>query len=128
MSTGNFIAARSNYTGSDMGDSDNDIGSQQRRPQWGAQPPIGGGNAGLGGITEIGTIEVAGGRRSNRFAGGNSSNHSGSMNARQPSAGGRLYTGAANTGSGFGDVLDNEMSRPNLPRGRSTNLLSNNGS
>ena len=40
------------------------------------------GNSGIGGITEIGTIEVAGGRRANRFAGGGgSSNHSGSMNA-----------------------------------------------
>ena len=136
--TGNFIAARSNYTGSDMGDSDthSNINSQSR-PKWGQQPTLGGGlgSSGIGSITEIGTIEVAGGgRRGQRFAGGGSSNHSGSMHAARdrnpPSsmAGSKLFAGASGTGAGFNDILDNEMNRPVLNRGRSTNLLSDAGS
>lgn len=41
---------------------------------------------------------------------------------------GKPFVGGAATGSGFGDILDNEMSKPNLSRGRSTNLLSDAGS
>ena len=37
----------------------------------------------MNGVTEIGTLEVAGGRRSGRFAAGASSNHSGSLNANR---------------------------------------------
>ena len=43
-------------------------------------------------------------------------------------AGSKLFPGAGATGSGFNDVLDNEMARPNLSRGRSGNLLSDAGS
>ena len=67
------------------------------------------------------------------MGGGGSSNHSGSIQARDRNpptslAGSKLFPGAAQTGSGFGDILDNEMSKPNLSRGRSTNLLSDAGS
>ena len=79
---------------------------------------------------------MAGSRRPNRFAGGGSSNHSGSLNrAATQAAGGpnRLFgQGAAGaSGSGFNDILDSEMTkeqRPGLTRGRSTNLLSDAGS
>jgi len=51
------------------------------------------------------------------------------MNRAQTTGGGsKLFPGAATTGSGFNDVLENEMSRPVLSRGRSTNLLSDGGS
>jgi len=128
----NFIAARSNYTGSEMGDSDATSNIESRtRPKWGNQGSIGGGGSGLGGITEIATIEVAGSRRSNRFAGGPSSNHSGSIVAnRQSTALGqqsKLFPGAGGS-SGIGDMLDNELNKPMLARGRSTNLLSDAGS
>ena len=92
-SSSNFIAVRSNYTGSDMGDSDTHSNLDSRsRPNWlGANKGSGigastGSGLGMGGITEIGTIEVAGGRRSGRFAGGGSSNHSGSMHANRQSS------------------------------------------
>ena len=40
----------------------------------------------------------------------------------------KLFAGGAATGSGFNDILDNEMTKPVLSRGRSTNLLSDAGS
>ena len=112
-----------------MGDSDTQSYVQQTRPKWGNQPTSGIGG-GLGGITEIGTIDVvSGGRRANRFAGGNTSNHSGSMNRVQATGtGSKLFPAAANTGGGYNDILENEMTKPALSRGRSTNLLSDAGS
>lgn len=67
------------------------------------------------------------------MGGGNSSNHSGSMNRANTVGGGgsRIFgvggAGAAGT-SGYNDVLDNEISRPTMNRGASTNLLSDAGS
>lgn len=72
-----------------MGDSDTHSNLDSRRPQWlgnakgSAIGASAGSGLGMGGITEIGTIEVAGGRRSGRFAAGGSSNHSGSMHANR---------------------------------------------
>ena len=48
---------------------------------------------------------------------------------RQTSVGGQQrFAGAAASGSGFGDILDNELNKPALSRGRSTNMLSDAGS
>ena len=80
----------------------------------------------MAGITEIGTVEVAGGRRSGRFAGGNTSQHSNSQYNKNPRPAGRI---GATSGGFERDILDNEMSRnEEMVRKRSTNLLSDAGS
>jgi hypothetical protein len=76
---------RSNYTGSDMGDS---IEMDRRQSSGYGVPNLGlqqnstfGPGLGMGGESEIATINIGGSRRSGqRFIGGNSSNRSGSDN------------------------------------------------
>ena len=71
------FGGRSNYTASEFGD---ETPSQlAAKPSWlggDNQATLGGGNFGansLAGVTEIGTVDFAGSRRSGRFAGGNTS-------------------------------------------------------
>ena len=71
-------AGRSNYTASEIADSETHS-QVQARPRWGNQPGESYGGGGLAGITEIGTVEVAGSRRSGRFAGGGTSQGSNSQ-------------------------------------------------
>lgn len=35
-----------------------------------------------------------------------------------------MFAGAAASGSGYGDILDEQLNKPALSRGRSTNMLS----
>ena len=111
-------AQRSQYTASEI---DSDSHSQVRAgPRWGAQGPADNyGAGGLAGITEIGTVDVGGSRRSGRFAGGTSQASGSQYNQAQRPVG-RF---------GDGDILDNEISKNDaMQRKRSTNLLSDAGS
>ena len=75
---GGYVA-RSNYTGSELAESETHSQVQARPARWGNAPGENYGGGGLAGITEIGTVDVAGGRRSGRFAGGNTSQGSNSQ-------------------------------------------------
>lgn len=80
------------------------------------------------GITEIGTVEVAGSRRSGRFAGGGSNTSQTSQQQRPATTKSGPFRGP-DIGRGYGDVLDSEMNRnPMAGRRDGTNLLSDAGS
>ena len=122
-----------------MGDSDTHSQIQPRQGGYTAQGERGsnydlfgggavGAGANIGNITEIGTVEVAGSRRSGRFAGGGS-NTSQNSNQQRPVTGKSGPFRGPDIGRGYGDVLDNEMSRdPMAGRRDGHNMLSDVGS